>query len=69
MRLGSQVSNSLCDICITSKSQQADSEVTQTSHDPRAGVGTYLRAVFIESDVSDIMTSVFDTPMSSIKGQ
>ncbi len=45
------------------QADQADRQVSQRSHDARAGAGPDTRAVLIECDVTDIMHPVLDRPM------
>ena len=57
------------DIGESGRSQDVDGKVAQGSHNPWAGMGSYLGTVFIEGDVPDIMIFIFDAPMSSIEGK
>lgn len=51
------------------EAMEANGDVAHCSHHARPSPGTYLRAVFVEGDVSDPMEAILNSPVPSIQCQ
>ena len=67
MRFGSHASDGFGDVVIVCQPEETDGKIPEYRHHSGSGLGSYLGTIFIEGDITDIMTFVFDGPVSPVE--
>lgn len=65
--IGSQAAEGGSDVLRAGQAQQADGEVAQGGHDPRAGLSADLLAIFVIRHVPHIVGAVLDGPVPAVE--
>ena len=66
MLFGRVVPNSLCDIGMLPKSQDANGDIAECRHDPGTGLRSNAAAIFVVGNITDIMQLVFNAPVFAV---
>jgi len=69
MRFGGHLPEAPCYVCPSRPTQEADGEIPESGHDPRAVSGSDLGAIFIKGDIPDIIQAILDRPVAAVELQ